>query len=128
MTRPFRAIVVDDSPIAAKLLGLELQLLGFDAKTSASLDRFASLVTEFEPDVVLTDLNMPDVVEDEVCVRLRSALGERRALIWIVSGLEEAELSRKAAALGADGYLSKTVVPEEMRRRLQKLLEDVSSR
>jgi DNA-binding response OmpR family regulator len=121
MSRSVRALVVDDSRIAARVLTAELQEIGFEARASLSLDAVQSILQDFRPDVVLTDLQMPQIAETEICPRLREVL-DRGTLIWIFSGVDEDELSRRAAELGADGHLSKTIAPEEMRVRLKELL------
>lgn len=102
-----RVLVIDDSQLLVDLTTRALNAAGFDASGAtnlAELDR--QLAAAFE--VILVDVNMPEMFGDDVVDFLRSQRRISSKLI-LYSDLPEPELSVKAAACGADGYICKSI-------------------
>jgi DNA-binding response OmpR family regulator len=111
-------LLVDDDPVAAKLVRYTLEPLGYrvviiptGAEAEAALERE-------RPSAVMLDLMLPDIYGLEVCQRLRA-----RSLVPIVvvtavgSHHERIECLRR----GADEVLVKPYDPEELALRLEAL-------
>jgi DNA-binding response OmpR family regulator len=116
-----KAVVLDDSALSAKLVRRMLERVGFEVKTAVTLDDFREVLVDFAPDVVFSDLQMPEFPNDSVCHVLRQESNVGRVPIWILSSLMEGELAQRARACGADGYLSKSLDPSEIEARLRVL-------
>ena len=113
----FTVLVVDDSPVARKLVELTLpgeEYLLLFAKTGAeALDFF----TRYRPALVITDWLMPDFSGIELCQRIRLESKGSYTYIILLSGVsEKAEVVRGLLA-GADDYLTKPFHPEELLAR-----------
>lgn len=63
------------------------------------------------PDVILLDVEMPDMDGYEVCERLKSDDATRTIPIIFVTGHTDPEQQARGMALGAIGYISKPVEP-----------------
>lgn len=107
-------LIVDDHPMLRRgvkdLLELEEQI---NAIGDASNGREALIIAqELEPDLILLDLNMPDMNGIETIKAMRSADIDSRILLFTVSDdqLDVIEAFRA----GADGYLLKDLEPEEL--------------
>ncbi len=74
--------------------------------------RALNLTTELEPDVVLLDVNLPDLDGIEVTRRIKAERPETRVLILTVH--EDVELLREAIAAGASGYVVKRAAEDEL--------------
>lgn len=110
--RPVKIVIVDDHPMlrlgVAQLLELEEDLTVIAQLTSAA-DALRE-IPNLNPDLVLLDLNLPDMSGASIINKLRTEGVEPRILVFSVS--DDHNDIYKAACLGADGYLLKDMEPE----------------
>ena len=101
-----KVLVIDDEPAVLASVVELLELSGFDvigaASGAAGLDAFR----QRRADVVLTDLNMPDMDGLAVIAALRQI--EPRVTILVLSGAGDA--TTEACRLGAAGWVPKPIV------------------
>ncbi|MFC6672023.1 two-component system response regulator NarL [Marinobacterium aestuariivivens] len=76
------------------------------------------LATELDPDLILLDLNMPEISGLDTLEMLRDAGVTSRILMFTVSDYEEDVVT--ALKKGADGYLIKDIEPEELLQKLNQ--------
>ena len=115
----FPVLVVDDSPVARKLVEHALppdRYSIFNAKTGQeALDLFA----EHEPGLVITDWLMPDLSGIELCQRLRADFQNRFTYIILLTSLSEKSKVVAGLQAGADEYLTKPFHAEELLARAE---------
>jgi DNA-binding NarL/FixJ family response regulator len=108
-----RLLIVDDHPIWRDAVACHLAELGFPvvgtAGTAAQAVRIAAAV---RPDVVLLDLNLPDLGGAEVTARLLDAQPQIRVLILSASAEQQDVLD--AVTAGASGYVLKSAELSEL--------------
>jgi CheY-like chemotaxis protein len=102
-----KILVLDDSAIARDLTGATLEERGYAVETAGSLAEFRGKLAAFRPDLVVTDLEMPDTTGGDVVRALKQDLGTDRIPVVIFSSRPDAELAGVAARSGADGHLCK---------------------
>jgi len=115
-----RLVVVDDHALfRAGLISLlsemtEFQIIGEAGDGQAALE----IVRRLKPDLLLLDVNMPDMSGVEVVQALKSLPQPDpcRVIMLTISKSEEDLLG--AIAAGADGYLLKSAEPEELRKAI----------
>lgn len=118
-------IAIDDDEIFRELLSELLKELGhrvFVCPSAEALD--VGLLRVFNPAMLVVDVLLPGVSGDELCRRLaevRSALGMK---VLLTSHLPEPELAQRAAACGADGYVTKRKLMADPPEALRDLLAD----
>lgn len=102
-----RVLVIDDSPMTVQLITGALQAAGLEAESATDLASLDERLQAGTFDLVLVDVNMPEMYGDDVVEFLRL---QRRlpARLFLYSDLPEAELQAKTAASGADGYILKS--------------------
>jgi CheY-like chemotaxis protein len=103
-----KALVVDDAPDIRLLADLVLSMAGFSVSAAASgSEALRKLAGGELPDIVLLDVQMPDVDGWETLTRVRSdpRTANLPVVLCTVKGLPEDTL--KGWSLGCDGYLSK---------------------
>jgi DNA-binding NarL/FixJ family response regulator len=107
VTTPMRVMVVDDHPMWREGVSRDLAAAGYDVVASVGEGRQAvRIAAAARPDVVVLDLQLPDVSGVEVINGLREALGEIRILMLSASGEQRDVLDAMKA--GATGYLLKS--------------------
>ena len=114
-------VVEDDENTADMVLAL-LGDTGF--RTSAVSDGSAALesITSSPPDLILLDLNLPDIDGMEVLKRVRD---HSFIPVIVISGYGEEFDKVQALEAGADDYLGKPFSPEELVARIHALLRRV---
>ncbi|QGN50680.1 response regulator [Micromonospora sp. WMMC415] len=105
-------MVVDDHPMWREGVARDLTEAGHEVVATAGEGRQAVRVAPAaRPDVVVLDLQLPDVSGVEVIRGLRAALPEVRVLMLSASGEQQDVLD--AVKAGATGYLVKSAAPAE---------------
>ncbi|MBX7113026.1 MAG: response regulator [Myxococcaceae bacterium] len=103
----FRVLIIDDSLLAVELLKGALASAGIDCDVATQLAELDLALTRAEYDVMLVDVNMPEMYGDDVVEFLRRQRGIKARLL-LYSDISESELAAKAKASGADGYIIKS--------------------
>jgi CheY-like chemotaxis protein len=100
-------LVMDDSEIVLELVRAELEAEGFAVRCAGdreALERESSAPGSI--DLVLMDVQMPELFGNEVAVVLREEYGVR-CPIYLFSSLENSELEERVKQAGVSGYISK---------------------
>ena len=106
MPRPLTALIVDDEAHVHVYLRILLKQLGIQTVWDADEGYAAlELAAEHKPDVVLLDMNLPQISGMEVLKRLKAAQPEIHVVM--VSVESKPETIGQAHELGADGYVLK---------------------
>lgn len=103
-----RALVVDDAPDIRLLSDMVLSMAGFSVTAASSGSEALALLARGElPDIVLLDVQMPEVDGWETLARLRAdaRTADLPVVLCTVKGLPEDTL--RGWSLGCDGYLGK---------------------
>jgi CheY-like chemotaxis protein len=103
-----KVLVVDDNEVCRTVVRESLEEGGFDVVELGSPVGMSSVVNLEKPDVVLIDVEMPNIEGDKaVEILLKHRLHDCKILLY--SGKAPAELEKLARACGASGFVSKTV-------------------
>lgn len=117
---PVRAVVVDDEDTLSELLSMALRYEGWDVRTAADGLGAIKQVREFDPDVVVLDIMLPDIDGLQVLRRLR-ADGRDVPILFLTA---KDALDDRIAGLtaGGDDYVTKPFSLEEVIARLRGLI------
>jgi len=102
-----RVLVIDDSPMTVDLLKGALANAGIEADAASDLAALDSKLNAQSYELVLVDVNMPEMYGDDVVEFLR-ATRQIKSTLLLYSDLPENELEKKAIASGADGFITKS--------------------
>ncbi len=116
-----RVLVIDDSPMIVELLIKALASAGIEADSATDLASLDERLKGGRHELVLVDVNMPEMYGDDVVEFLR-AQRQVSAQLVLYSDLPEPELKAKTESSGADGYITKSAGVDaavaEVKRRL----------
>ncbi|GAA1285310.1 DNA-binding response regulator [Planotetraspora silvatica] len=116
MDRAAKVLVVDDEPNIRTLLSQTLRLVSFEVRTAESGSQALTAVREFEPDIVVLDVMLPDFDGFEVARRL----GEVPVLF--LTARDTVEDRVQGLSIGADDYVAKPFSLEEVVLRIRAIL------
>jgi DNA-binding response OmpR family regulator len=118
-----RILIVEDEADVAQLIKHTLQR-GLDAETTvaASGDLALKLVPEWQPDLVVLDLNLPGVDGTDVCRVLRSRPATRDIPIVMLTARGGEDDRVRGLDLGADDYITKPFSLRELTARIRAVL------
>lgn len=114
-----RVLIVDDDPAILDIVQDFLQEQGFTVQTADNGEEGLRLALENPPDLIVLDVDLPDVKGYDVCKRIRESPTARHTPILMLTAhtLESDEL--KGFRAGADDYVSKPFKPARLLARIQ---------
>ncbi len=120
---PHRILIVDDEPANVELLKSFLVDVADEIHGLTDSKAVEQTFSEFEPDLLLLDLHMPEPDGLEILRRLRSARASLGFLPVIVLTADDRKVARNSALLlGADDFVEKPLDRQEVRLRVRNLL------
>jgi two-component system OmpR family response regulator len=117
---PTRALVVDDEVMLAELLTMALRYDGWDVRSAGSGTDAVRAARDFNPDVVLLDVMLPDIDGLEVLRRLRAHDPDVPVLFLTARDAVEDRIAGITA--GGDDYVTKPFSLEEVVARIRGLV------
>ena len=117
--QPFPVLVVDDSPVARKLVEHALAPEEYAILPAQTGQEAIELFAKYRPGLVITDWLMPDLSGIELCQRIRSDFQGSFTYIIILTGVSEKSKIVKGLQAGADEYLTKPFHADELLARAE---------
>jgi len=120
-SRPARVLIAEDNATMRETLTSLVRDLGYDAVAVADGKAALAAVAHAAPDLLLSDVAMPNMTGVEVCRRLKADPATRLIPVILITGLAE-EYKIDGIEAGADDFLGKPFSPAELRARIRALL------
>lgn len=114
-----KILIVDDEPQITRVLRRSLGAHRYEVRTAADGESALETVHDFAPDLIITDLNMPEMNGIELCreIRKKSAIP---IIVLSVKGEEKTKV--EALDAGADDYITKPFGIDELLARVRAAL------
>lgn len=114
-----KILVVDDEPIAREIFSAILEQ-DYSIATADTGESALALVSSFGPDVIVLDAVMPGLDGWEVCRRYKqNTAGQGAKIIMVSAKAVDAEQKWLGYESGADDYLAKPFIHEELLAKVQ---------
>ena len=114
-----RILVVDDEPQLTRVLRTGLKSHGYDVRVAADGLAGFETFTDWHPDLVITDLAMPNVDGIQLCKQLREI---SQVPIIVLSAKDEEKIKVEALDTGADDFVTKPFGIDELLARVRASL------
>ncbi len=118
-----RVLSVDDDPSILEAIVHGLAPMGLSVRTLDDPLRFWQTLQEFQPDLILLDIDMPAVSGIDLCRVLRADPDWIQVPVVFLSARRDAETISTLFKVGGDDYLSKPIVALELGNRVRSRLE-----
>jgi two-component system cell cycle response regulator DivK len=109
-----RILIVEDNALNMKLLHDLLEVHGYDVVTAERGSEAIELARGARPDLILMDLQLPDISGFEATRQIKADPDTRAIPIIAVTAFAMAGDERRALECGCDAYVAKPVVLREL--------------
>ncbi len=115
-------LVIEDSASVRRLIEVCLRPLGVEIRSvEDGLLGLEAAKAEI-PQAIVLDIGLPGMDGWEVLARLRADEATKRVRVLVLTAHAQPEMADRAAAKGADSFMTKPFRPEELRESVQELL------
>ena len=115
-----RVLLAEDSPIQARQVQVVLEDRGFDVELAKDGTQALGAIERSPPDIVLTDLEMPEMNGLELVQAVRTRFPSVPVVLMTAHGSEE--VAAQALQQGAASYIPKRKVAREVVATLEKII------
>ncbi len=120
-------LVVDDEAAWLKIISHFLKTKGYAVQTAASgIEAIASL-SHFKPDLILSDVRMPDMNGFDLIHNFKQIPSTSLTPIILFSAIDDFDARRTAKQLGATDYVVKPFSEEEMNSVMSRFVQSEKS-
>ncbi len=121
-------VLIEDSALVIQMLTMVCEGAGHQVAAFESFQKAQAQLQQSTPDLIITDLNLPDVPGGDTLSQLRAIEGLNDTPIIVISGRPADELEKLASESGAQGALSKDdgmpVISEKLPQMIKELIAD----
>ncbi len=117
-----RIVIAEDSRIQAKILLNRLTQASFDVRHGADGQEALKLIQDDPPDLIISDIEMPNMNGYELCRQVKQDAKLRRIPLILLSTLADPQDIIEGLQAGADNYVTKPYETEYLLSRIDSLL------
>ena len=110
--------IVDDDPVVLRAIQTSIEPWGFEITTLNDPNQFWQFIQASSPDLLVLDIEMPDINGMELCRQLRGDSDWSHLPVLFLTAHRDLETLNQAFAVGADDYVSKPVKGTELTTRI----------
>lgn len=118
-----KILIVDDNKLERTVLKQYLKNQGYQVELASSGDEALNTCSHNLPDLVVSDVMMPQMDGLEFCRRLRATPSGKLIPFIFLSGKNELEDRNNGLEIGANDYITKPVDPKELVAKIKTQLE-----
>ncbi len=115
------ALTIDDSRTIREMVSFTLKSIGFEVLEAEDGLRAIEILTVNKPDIIITDLNMPNMNGLDLIRHIRFNLGIKTTPILMLTTEYTDEKKNAGREVGATGWIVKPFDPEKLIQVVQKV-------
>ena len=123
----FKILAIDDEKDILLLLKYNLESEGYIVKTASSGKEGLDIASEYNPDLILIDIMMPEIDGIETCRKLREIEKFQSTFILFLTARVEEYSEVAAFDAGGDDYITKPIKPRALLSRINSFYKRKSS-
>jgi two-component system, sensor histidine kinase and response regulator len=122
MSIPPQILIIDDEPDNFDVIDTLLDNQGYELSYVNNARQALDLLTNFQPDVILLDVMMPEMNGIEFCQKFKSNPHWKHIPVIIITALSTKEDLSQCLSAGADDFINKPINGLELRSRIRSML------
>jgi PAS domain S-box-containing protein len=119
-----RILAVDDEPDSLELLRFILENAGAEVQTAPSGSTALEILTRFNPNLLVSDISMPDMNGNELLQQIKTIYREREIMAIALTAYASSNDRDYSLRIGFDRYFSKPIEPNFLIRAITSLLQN----
>ena len=118
-----KILIIDDEPDIIKVVKFRLIKMGYEVMTATNGREGLESLRALKPDLVLLDYRMSFLSGDEVCKEIKKDESTRHIPVILMTASTQDTWEENIQTMGADDYILKPFEPEELIKKIKKLIE-----
>jgi len=123
-----RILIIDDNSGLAEAMAACLNVAKYETSVAGNSTQGISKALIEKPDLILTDLNLPDINAVEAISILKKIPSTSRIPIVVITAESDRQWRTKALRAGAAEYLLKPISPADLLRLVRRFCHPIRSR
>ena len=115
--------IIEDDPVINQMYRMKFEADGFEVELADNGNRGVALVETFQPDIILLDLQMPQMGGAEALTEIRKHDWGKHIPVIILTNMGEEESPKNLKSLGIHSYIVKAdLTPSQVVNRVKEAL------
>lgn len=115
--------IIEDNTVINQMYRMKFEVEGFDVQVAANGADGIKLVEKFSPDIILLDLQMPQMNGDEALKKIRESKKGKNITVIILTNTGKEEAPENLKDLNIEGYIIKAeMTPKQVVNRVKESL------
>lgn len=116
--------IIEDDPVISQMYRMKFEADGFEVQLADNGKRGVALVESFSPDMILLDLQMPEMDGAEALTAIRKQSWGKTIPVIILTNMGEEESPKNIRSLGIHSYIVKAdLTPSQVVSRVKEALD-----
>ncbi len=121
-----KILIADDEPHVLRVMKMSLENEGYAVDTCANGMEALAQIEREHPDILITDIQMPQMTGEELCRHIEEYIPERNFLIFVLTSRTEIEHREWSRQIGNLQFLEKPVSIRNLIERLDTYFSDAT--
>lgn len=118
-----RILIIDDDMTMMAIVGGYLQAAGYEIHSASNPEQAITNVHIVRPHAIVLDRYLGKRDGADLLVRIRNIAGFETVPVLMLTGETRKDEVKKAISAGVNGYLAKPFSPEDLLKKIEKLLK-----
>lgn len=115
--------IIEDDAVISQMYRMKFESEGFEVQVAVNGHEGITLVEQMKPDLILLDVQMPEMNGDEALATIRKSDWGKHIPVIILTNLGEEEAPKNLRSLGIHGYIVKAdLTPRQVVERAKEAL------
>lgn len=123
MQKLVKIAIIEDDAVISEMYRMKFEAEGYDVQIASNGKLGVELVEQMKPDIILLDLQMPEMNGDEALKEIRKHDWGKNTTVMVLTNLGEEEAPKEIRSLGIHSYIVKAdLTPRQVAERVKEAL------